>query len=176
MTSKKSTIREEAEMIEQLVEDSLFSPDENFPISQEVEQEFKGLDLVVMEPKERQELVGKPDTENNIDDDYEYVRNTYQHIIDQGKQTLKSVLEMAKNAPDPRTFEVANNLMKVIADNTDKLLKMQKDYKELKKTTTEIPSTQNADTINNNTIFNGSLQELLAEMEEEGITVIDVES
>lgn len=168
------SIKKEAEELENIIEDSLFKPDDVFTIDEQTEEEFRGLDLVVMNNPERKELVGTPNTDTNIDDDYDYVRKTYQYLIAQGQQTLKTLLELIKTNPDPRSFESANNLMRQIGDNTDKLLKVQKDYKELKKVVDE-KTTQSAETINNNNIvFKGSLKDVLREMES-GTEIIDAD-
>ena len=86
----------------------------------------------------------KPDrlTKSDVDKDYEYTRGQLYSIIEKGQETLDGVLELAQETNSPRAYEVAGQLIKNVSDATDKLLKLQKELKDLnaedKKSTTKI--------------------------------------
>ena len=86
----------------------------------------------------------KPDrlTKSDVDKDYEYTRGQLYSIIEKGQETLDGVLELAQETNSPRAYEVAGQLIKNVSDAADKLLKLQKELKDLnaedKKSTTNI--------------------------------------
>lgn len=95
--------------------------------------------------------------EQDQQDDYELARDTIRKVLIKGEDTLDNMLELAKNSEHPRTYEVAGQLMKTMADLSKDLIGLQKTVKELK------PKT-NPDKVNNtqnNVIFAGSTQDLL---------------
>ena len=75
----------------------------------------------------------KPDrlTKSDVDKDYEYTRGQLYSIIEKGQETLDGVLELAQETNSPRAYEVAGQLIKNVSDATDKLLKLQKELKDL---------------------------------------------
>ena len=75
--------------------------------------------------------VVKTDNEKN---DFEYQRQNFYNLVEKGTDAIEGILELAKESEHPRTYEVAGNLIKQVAEVTEKLcdlhLKMQK-LKEL---------------------------------------------
>ena len=66
-----------------------------------------------------------------IKDDYEFSRSTYKDLIKVGTLSMDSLAELARESEHPRAFEVLSNHLKAIGDITDKLMKLQKNKKEL---------------------------------------------
>jgi hypothetical protein len=91
----------------------------------------------------------------DIDRDYEYSRGQLYSIIEKGQETLDGVMELAQETNSPRAYEVAGQLIKNVSDATDKLLKLQKELKELN--SEEKSSTTN---ITNNALIVGTTAEL----------------
>ena len=81
-------------------------------------------------------------TADDIKKDYDYTRGNLYSIIEKGQEALNGVLELAQETNSPRAYEVAGQLIKNVSDATDKLLKLQKELKDLnaedKKSTTNI--------------------------------------
>ena len=77
-------------------------------------------------------------------------------LIEKGQEAIDGILEIAQQSDSPRAFEVAGQLIKNVADTTDKLLDLQQKMKKLKE---EDPSAPRSVT-NNNTLFVGSTAEL----------------
>ena len=88
-----------------------------------------------------------------IKDDYEFSRSTYKDLIKVGTLSMDSLAELARESEHPRAFEVLSNHLKSIGDITDKLMKLQKNKKEL----TEDDVRRE---ITNNNVFVGSTTEL----------------
>ena len=90
---------------------------------------------------------------DKIKSDYEYSRETYYELLEKGKDSLETMMQVARESEHPRAFEVLSNQLKAIGDITDKLMKLQKSKKEL----TEDDVRRE---ITNNNVFVGSTTEL----------------
>ena len=92
---------------------------------------------------------------DDIKKDYEYTRGNLYSIIEKGQEALNGVLELAQESEMPRAYEVAGQLIKNVADATDKLMKLQKELKEVQEESAA-KSPQNV----TNALFVGSTAEL----------------
>jgi hypothetical protein len=92
---------------------------------------------------------------NDITKDYEYTRGNLYSLIEKGQEAINSVLELAQETEQPRAYEVVGQLIKNVADATDKLLDLQKKLKDIDDTKTKGPTTVN------NALYVGSTAELL---------------
>ena len=81
-------------------------------------------------------------------------------MVERGTEAVDGILELAKESDHPRAYEVAGNLIKQVADVTEKLGDLQKKMKELK----EVPN--NAPKNVTNALFVGSTAELQKLMKE----------
>lgn len=110
-------------------------------------------DIVPESPK----IVKSPKKgDDESDYDYDYTRGQLYSLIEKGQEAIDGILEIAQQSDSPRAFEVAGQLIKNVADTTDKLLDLQQKMKKLKE---EDPSAPKSIT-NNNTLFVGSTAEL----------------
>jgi FtsZ-binding cell division protein ZapB len=92
----------------------------------------------------------KPD----IDNDYDYSRESYYNLIEKGQQAIEGILEIAKEGQHPRAYEVVGQLITNVAQTVDKLQDLQKKLKDLKAATKSTsPQIKNA-------LFVGSTAEL----------------
>ena len=101
--------------------------------------------------------------ENDIGKDYEYTRGNLYSLIEKGQEAINGIMEVAGESASPRAYEVAGQLIKSVADSTDKLMDLQKKVKEIEE---DNPKTQN--TVTNNALFVGSTSEL-SKMLKDGI-------
>lgn len=92
--------------------------------------------------------------DNEIDSDYEYTRTQLYSLIKKGQNAIDGILDIAQASEHPRTYEVAGQLIKNVADITDKLLDLQKKMKDLNQEVKSGPTTVN------NALFVGSTAEL----------------
>ena len=62
----------------------------------------------------------------DIEKDYKYTRGQLYSIIEKGQEAINGILELAQESEMPRAYEVAGQLIKNVADATDKLMDLQK--------------------------------------------------
>ena len=91
---------------------------------------------------------------NEIEKDYEYTRANLYSIIEKGQEAINGIMEVAGESASPRAYEVAGQLIKSVADTTDKLMDLQKKIKDVNE---DAPKTNN---VTNNALFVGSTSEL----------------
>ena len=99
-------------------------------------------------------VIPRPQTEDVNEDDFKYSRENLYHIIERGQDALSGILQVAQETDHPRAYEVAGQLLKTNAENTEKLVNLQTTKKKLKETDHPQRVT------NNNSLFVGSTQEL----------------
>ena len=92
--------------------------------------------------------------EDDIERDYEYQRENFYNLVEKGSTAIDGILELAKESEHPRTYEVAGNLIKQVAEVTEKLGDLQEKMRKLK----EVPN--NAPKSVTNALFVGSTKEL----------------
>jgi len=92
---------------------------------------------------------------NDIDKDYEYTRSNLYSLIEKGQESLNGILELAGESASPRAYEVAGQIIKSVADTTDKLMELQKKVKDIDEDKEKGPSN-----VTNNALFVGSTSEL----------------
>jgi|TARA_R100000005_G_C4932493_1_gene160785 hypothetical protein len=123
--------------------------------------EFENLDLAlnnesnIQKPPVKKVEIEKPAGED-IKKDYEYTRANLYSLIEKGQEAINGIMELAGEGASPRSYEVAGQLIKNVADTTDKLMELQKKIKDIEDETTK--STTN--NVTNNALFVGSTSEL----------------
>ena len=75
--------------------------------------------------------VDELDLKTDLVDAYEQSKSNLQDIIDQGKDAMDEILQIAKAGQHPRAFEVYGTLLKNMVEANDRLLKMQKEMREM---------------------------------------------
>ena len=99
---------------------------------------------------------------DDIDKDYDYTRANLYSLIEKGQESLNGILELAGESASPRAYEVAGQIIKSVADTTDKLMELQKKVKEIDEDKGK--PTQ----VTNNAVFVGSTSDL-SKMLKDGI-------
>ena len=72
-----------------------------------------------------------------------------------GQEAINGIMEVAGDTASPSAYEVAGQLIKSVADTTDKLADLHKKVKEI-----EEDNPKNQNTVTNNALFVGSTSEL----------------
>ena len=91
----------------------------------------------------------------DIEKDYKYTRGQLYSIIEKGQEAINGILELAQESEMPRAYEVAGQLIKNVADATDKLMDLQKKLKDVN----EEQQQKGPNTVNN-ALFVGSTADL----------------
>jgi archaellum component FlaC len=89
-------------------------------------------EVISLENSDAIEKIEKIST--NVDDvkkDYEYTRGNLYSLIEKGQEAINGILELAQESEMPRAYEVAGQLIKSVSDATDKLMDLQKKFKDL---------------------------------------------
>ena len=108
----------------------------------------------IKKPVVKKEPVVVPSDNDDIDNDYKYQRQNFYSLIERGQDAIDGILEIAKESEHPRTYEVAGQLIKSVAEVTEKLGDLQEKMKKLK----DVPN--NAPKNVTNALFVGSTAEL----------------
>ena len=93
---------------------------------------------------------------DDIKKDYEYTRANLYSLIEKGQEAINGIMELAGESASPRAYEVAGQLIKSVADTTDKLADLQKKVKDLEDESTKTTNNN----VTNNALFVGSTSEL----------------
>ena len=102
--------------------------------------------------------VTRKESLNNVTEvnkDYDYTRANLYSLIEKGQESLNGIMDVANETASPRAYEVAGQILKSIADTTDKLMELQKKVREVDE---EMNKTTN--NVTNNAVFVGSTTEL----------------
>ncbi len=100
---------------------------------------------------------------DDVGKDYDYTRGNLYSLIEKGQEAINGIMEVAGETASPRAYEVAGQLIKSVADTTDKLADLHKKIKEIDEDKTKPQSN-----VTNNALFVGSTSEL-SKMLKDGI-------
>ena len=109
----------------------------------------------IVKKDEKTELPNVVLKKNDVEKDYKYTRGQLYSLIEKGQEAINGIMEVAGESASPRAYEVAGQLIKSVADSTDKLMDLQNKMKDIDEEGTK---TQN--NVTNNALFVGSTSEL----------------
>ena len=110
----------------------------------------------IVEVDDTPKSITKPEQKTDISKDYEYTRANLYSLIEKGQEAINGIMELAGEGGSPRAYEVAGQLIKSVADTTDKLIDLQKKLKDVE----EEVERKGPNTVTNNAVFVGSTTEL----------------
>jgi len=133
------------------------SLNQTFGLSDEISVEVSDISPVEIseDPNEKVEKIAKSVDSDHIKKDYEYTRGNLYSLIEKGQEAINGILELAQESEMPRAYEVAGQLIKNVADATDKLMDLQKKLKDIEEDKPKGPTN-----VTNNALFVGSTAEL----------------
>ena len=118
-----------------------------------IDEALGAVELAKSEPVEKK-VIPRPQETDDIENDYKYQRENFYNLVEKGTDAIEGILEIARESEHPRTYEVAGNLIKQVAEVTEKLGDLQEKMKKLK----EVPN--NAPKSVTNALYVGSTAEL----------------
>ena len=118
-------------------------------------------DTAIVKEEKRMSQIQK--LTDDVSKDYDYTRGNLYSLIEKGQEAINGIMEVAGETASPRAYEVAGQLIKSVADTTDKLADLHKKVKEIEE---DNPKTQS--TVTNNALFVGSTSEI-SKMLKDGI-------
>ncbi len=110
----------------------------------------------IVEVDDAPKSIKKREEKTDISKDYEYTRANLYSLIEKGQEAINGIMELAGEGGSPRAYEVAGQLIKSVADTTDKLIDLQKKLKDVEEETDK----KGPNTVTNNAVFVGSTTEL----------------
>ena len=110
-------------------------------------------DIVETKSIKKPEIIKSKD--DDIEKDYVYSRANLYSLIEKGQEAINGIMEVAGEGGSPRAYEVAGQLIKSVADTTDKLIDLQKKLKDV-----EDETKRTTNNVTNNAVFVGSTSEL----------------
>jgi hypothetical protein len=110
-------------------------------------------DIIESKPIKKPEIIKSKD--DDIEKDYVYSRANLYSLIEKGQEAINGIMEVAGEGGSPRAYEVAGQLIKSVADTTDKLIDLQKKLKDV-----EDETKKTTNNVTNNAVFVGSTSEL----------------
>ena len=114
-----------------------------------------GVEMDSIVKAENTELQKSQTRAENVEKDYDYTRGNLYSLIEKGQEAINGIMEVAGETASPRAYEVAGQLIKSVADTTDKLADLHKKVKDIEE---DNPKKQS--TVTNNALFVGSTSEL----------------
>ena len=122
--------------------------------------EFAAIDKVLGTETDIIESDNSPKPIDKITDDlqkdYEYTRANLYSLVEKGQEALNGILEVAGEGGSARAYEVAGQIIKSVAETTDKLVDLQKKVKDIE----DDSDKPKAGNVTNNALFVGSTSEL----------------
>ena len=109
----------------------------------------------IVKKDEKPELPNLVIKKDDVEKDYKYTRGQLYSLIEKGQEAINGIMEVAGESASPRAYEVAGQLIKSVADTTDKLMDLQKKIKDVNE---DSPTKTN--NVTNNALFVGSTSEL----------------
>ena len=119
-----------------------------------IDEALGAVELAKSEPVQKKVIPRPKEDNEDLENDYKYQRENFYNLVEKGTDAIEGILEIARESEHPRTYEVAGNLIKQVAEVTEKLGDLQEKMKKLK----EVPN--NAPKSVNNALYVGSTAEL----------------
>ena len=93
----------------------------------------KALDVKSEIVREKRKIAKQVKDQDDPTKDYEYSRGQLYNLVEKGQEAVNGILDVCQDSQHPRAYEVAGQLIKHVADTTDKLIDLQKKMKESKR-------------------------------------------
>ena len=105
-----------------------------------IDEALNTTSAIDVKPVSTPKKVKKTETDD-VKKDYDYTRANLYSLIEKGQESLNGVLEVAGETASPRAYEVAGQIIKSVADTTDKLMELQKKVKDVEEDKKQSPNT-----------------------------------
>ena len=113
----------------------------------------KALDVKSEIVREKKRIAKRSSEQDDPTKDYEYSRAQLYDLVEKGQEAVNGILDVCQDSQHPRAYEVAGQLIKHVADTTDKLVDLQRKMKEL-------DEDKGPKSVTNNAMFVGSTSDL----------------
>ena len=112
-----------------------------------------GVEPQVLTTYEKQEVPKSDSMEKDIKNDYDYARENYYNLVENGNVALEDLIELAKQSEHPRAYEVVGQMIKTLGDTTSQITTLHEKQMKL--------NASKPEKVTNNNLFVGSATDLL---------------
>ena len=119
-----------------------------------IDEALGAVELAKSEPVQKKVIPRPKEDNEDLENDYKYQRENFYNLVEKGTDAIEGILEIARESEHPRTYEVAGNLIKQVAEVTEKLGDLQEKMKKLKEVRNNAPKSVT------NALYVGSTAEL----------------
>ena len=112
-----------------------------------------GIEPQVLTTYEKQEVPKSDSMEVDIKNDYDYARENYYNLVENGNVALEDLIELAKQSEHPRAYEVVGQMIKTLGDTTSQITTLHEKQMKL--------NASKPEKVTNNNLFVGSATDLL---------------
>ena len=119
-----------------------------------IDEALGAVELAKSEPVQKKVIPRPKEDNEDLENDYKYQRENFYNLVEKGTDAIEGILEIARESEHPRTYEVAGNLIKQVAEVTEKLGDLQEKMKKLKEVPNKAPKSVT------NALYVGSTAEL----------------
>ena len=127
----------------------------NDPIGDALESTTSdGCDEVTPVSRDVEVVKNSREEKTDLKRDYEYTRGQLYSLIEKGQEAIDGIMEISQETGSARAYEVTGQIIKSVADATDKLLDLQKKLRDI-----EEPKEKGPNNVTN-ALFVGSTAEL----------------
>jgi hypothetical protein len=123
-------------------------------ISEALDIDFEVEESLIGVQKSSKPIVVKREGLTDTDRDYETVRRNLKELIDVGRDAIDGIIKVATEGDSPRAYEVASQMIKMVAETNKDLIDLHKTVKEINKEELTVNNTTNQ------SIYVGSTSEL----------------
>jgi hypothetical protein len=113
-----------------------------------------GCDEITPVSRDVEVVKNSREEKTDIKRDYEYTRGQLYSLIEKGQEAIDGIMEISQETGSARAYEVTGQIIKSVADATDKLLDLQKKLRDI-----EEPKEKGPNNVTN-ALFVGSTAEL----------------
>ena len=113
-----------------------------------------GCDEVTPVSRDVEVVKNSREEKTDLKRDYEYTRGQLYSLIEKGQEAIDGIMEISQETGSARAYEVTGQIIKSVADATDKLLDLQKKLRDI-----EEPKEKGPNNVTN-ALFVGSTAEL----------------
>ena len=104
-----------------------------------IDEALGAVELAKSEPVQKKVIPRPKEDNEDLENDYKYQRENFYNLVEKGTDAIEGILEIARESEHPRTYEVAGNLIKQVAEVTEKLGDLQEKMKKLKEVPNNAP-------------------------------------
>ena len=112
-------------------------------MTKDIDQKLDDILEISTDIKKEAKVVKLPVKSGKTETDFNYARENLYSLVERGQDAIAGILDLCKETEQPRAYEVAGQLFKIVGETAEKLLDVQKKIKDLEKEDEHIKTQHN---------------------------------